>query len=146
MKFIPFLAAGLIATTAFAHTDEYLDTQPTPHGGQMRMAGPLHYELVVARDGKATRDNPVVVHVTDHAGNKVPTAGASGTAMILAGKERVTVKLLPDGENRLKGSGNYASTPDMKVVVSVTLPGKPPEQARFTPLVKAAAGNMHAGH
>jgi hypothetical protein len=146
MKFIPFLAAGLIAATAFAHTDEYLDTQPTPNGGQMRMAGAWHYELVVARDSQAQQDRPVIVHVTDHAGAKVSTVGASGTATILSGKIRTTVTLSPDGDNRLRGAGKYASTPDMKVVVSVALPGKPAEQARFTPLAKAAASNMHAGH
>lgn len=144
MKLIPVLAAGLVAATAFAHTDAYLDTQPTPNGGQMRMAGAWHYELVVARDADATRDSPVIVYVTDHAGARAPTAGASGTATILAGKLRTTVKLTPDGDNRLKGGGKYVSAPDMKVVVSVALPGKPAEQARFTPLAAPPAeANMH---
>jgi hypothetical protein len=37
----------------------------------------------------------------------------------------------------LKGVANYASTPDTKVVLSITLPGKAPEQARFTPFAKS---------
>lgn len=134
--------AGLFAlasASAMAHTDEYLDTQQAPNGGQLRMAGAYHFELVVARDGKEAKDNPVVVHVTDHAGAKVPTAGAKGTATILSGKAKATVNLIPDGDNRLKGSGAYASTPDMKAIVSVTLPNKPPEQARFTPLARPQA-------
>lgn len=135
-------AAGLFAVStgaALAHSDEYLDTQQTPNGGQLRMAGIYHFELVVAKDSKEAKDNPVVVYVTDHAGTKVPTAGAKGTVTILSGKAKATVNLAPDGDNRLKGSGTYASTPDMKAVVSVTLSGKAAEQARFTPLVKAAA-------
>jgi len=32
---------------------------------------------------------------------------------------------------------------DMKVVVSVTIPGKAPEQAHFTPQQKAAAVHQH---
>jgi len=133
---------------AFAHSDEYLDTQKSPNGGQQRMAGIYHFELVVAKDSKEAKDNPVVVYVTDHANAKIPTVGAGGTATILAGKQKASVKLAPDGDNRLKGVGKYASTPDMKVVVSITLAGKPAEQARFTPLAAppAAANDGHTDH
>lgn len=135
-------------STAFAHSDEYLDTQKTPNGGQQRMAGIYHFELVVAKDSKEAKDNPVVVYVTDHANAKISTVGAGGTATILAGKQKASVKLVPDGDNRLKGVGKYASTVDMKVVVSITLAGKPAEQARFTPLAAplAAANDGHTDH
>lgn len=153
MKLHPLLLAlGVLASPALAHTDDYLDTIKTPNGGQMRMAGPVHMELVVVKDSKAAKDNPVVVYVTDHADAKVPTAGASGTATLLVGKEKITVPLTPDGDNRLKGSGKYASSPDMKAVVSVTLAGKTPESARFTPLsarpaaAPAPKADPHAGH
>lgn len=128
------LAATFTGPAALAHTDEYLDMQKTPNGGQLRMAGPYHYELVVAMDNREASEKPVVVHVTDHAGARVATAGAAGTAIILTGKARITVHLKPEGDNRMKGIGKYASLPDMKVVVSISLPGKPAEQARFTPL------------
>lgn len=134
-------AASLLlfaGSSAFAHSDEYLDTQKTPNGGQQRMAGIYHFELVVAKDSKEARDNPVIVYVTDHANAKIPTVGAGGTATILANKQKASVTLVPDGGNRLKGVGKYASTPDMKVVVSVTVAGKAPEQARFTPLAPMA--------
>lgn len=144
-------AAGLFALAsinAMAHTDEYLDTQQAPNGGQLRMAGVYHFELVVTKDSKEAKNNPVIVYVTDHAGTKVPTAGAKGTVTILAGKAKATVNLAPDGDNRLKGTGTYASTSDMKAVVSVTLAGKSAEQARFTPLTmpKAMAQDGHADH
>jgi len=153
MTFRKTLIAAVTATGLFAlatggtlaHTDEYLDTQQAPNGGQLRMAGVYHLELVVAKDSKEAKDNPVVVYVTDHAGAKVPTAGATGTVTLLAGKAKATVNLAPDGDNRLKGRGSYASTPDMKAVVSVTLSGKVAEQARFTPLAKAAA-MVQEGH
>ena len=141
-------AFALASPTLLAHTDEALDTQKAPNGGQLRMAGVYHYELVVAKDSKEAKDNAVVVYVTDHAGTKVPTAGAKGTVTILSGKAKVTVSLIPDGDNRLKGSGAYASAPDMKAIVSVTLPNKSPEQARFTPLDKPMLSTQdgHAGH
>jgi hypothetical protein len=150
MKIRSLFASALCAAsfTAAAHSDDYLDTLTTPNGGQMRMAGAYHFELVVAKDSKDARENPVVVYVTDHADAAVPTVGASGTATLLVGKMKATVTLVPDGANRMKGTAKYASLSDMKAVVSVTLPGKAPEQARFTPLAKpkAAAKDGHTDH
>jgi len=137
------LGLTFAAGAAFAHDDAYLDTQQAPNGGQLRMAGPYHYELVVAKDSRDIKANPVLVFVTDHAGQKVPTAGAAGTATILAGKQKATVALKPDGDNRMKGFGQYAPAADMKVVVSIALAGKPPEQARFTPAVAVAHDSGH---
>ena len=148
MKRIASIAvlAGLTfaAGAALAHDDAYLDTQKAPNGGQLRMAGPYHYELVLVKDAKEAQENPVVVSVSDHAGQKIPTAGAAGTATILAGKLKAAATLKPDGDNRMKGVAKYASTPDTKVVVSITLAGKQPEQARFTPL--AVAKDTHTDH
>lgn len=135
MKYLklPLLAAALIFSQgAFAHTDEYLDTVAAPHGGQLRMAGMYHYELVV-------KANEVTVYLTDHAGANVAAKGASGTATVLSGKDKASVKLQPAGDNMLKGAGKFSLAPDMKVVVSITLPGQAAEQARFTPLKKAKA-------
>ena len=141
-------ALMLASSSVFAHSDEYLDTQKTPNGGQQRMAGIYHLELVVSRDSKEAKDNPVVVYVTDHANAKISTVGAGGTATILAGKQKASVTLVPDGDNRLKGVGKYASTSDMKVVVAITLAGKTAEQARFTPLAAplAVAKDGHTDH
>ena len=138
------ILAGIMlsAAPAFAHDDAYLDTQKAPNGGQLRMAGPSHYELAITKDSKDVKENPVVVYVTDHAGTKIATAGATGTATILAGKLKATATLKPDGDNRMKGFAKYASTPGMKAVVSITLPGKQPEQARFTPLTVAQDEHM----
>ncbi|MES2091726.1 MAG: hypothetical protein V4532_17380, partial [Pseudomonadota bacterium] len=56
------LALGLaLAPMAQAHDDAYLDTLTAPHGGQLRMAGSSHYELVVVKDSKAAKDNAIVV-------------------------------------------------------------------------------------
>lgn len=129
-----------------AHSDEHLATQKAPNGGQQRLAGAYHFELVVARDSKEVKDNSLVVHVTDHAGARVSTAGASGTATILSGKTKVTTALVPDGDNRMKGIARYAATPDMKVVLTVTLPGKGAEQARFTPLAAPKDGHTDHAH
>ena len=104
-----------------------------PHGGQVRDAGKYHLELVV-------RDTALAVYVTGNKDAKIATKGAAGSATVLAGKGTSNVTLEPSGENALAGNGSFQPAPDMKVVVSVTLPGQPPVQARFTPLEKAKAG------
>ncbi len=138
------LTMALSAAPAFAHDDAHFDKVKSPNGGQLRQAGPYHYELVTARDGTDAKESPVVVYVSDDGGKKVSTAGASGTATILSGKAKATTALVPDGDNRMKGIAKYAPTPGMKVVVSIALSGKQPEQARFTPL--AMAKDAHTDH
>jgi tryptophan synthase beta subunit len=98
-----------------------------PNGGQVRDTGKYHLELVV-------KDTALTVYVTGNKDAKVATKGATGSATVLAGKSTSNVKLEPSGENALAGSGSFQAAPDMKVVVSVTLPGQSPLQARFTPL------------
>ena len=36
----------MFSSLAWSHTDEYFDTVDAPHGGQMRMAGPYHMEII----------------------------------------------------------------------------------------------------
>lgn len=128
-----FAAALLAAQPTAAHDDRTLDATRAPHGGQLRMAGPHHFELVIDGGATVASESAVVVYLYDHAEAKVQSAGATGSATILSGKGKTVVTLVPDGENRMKGAGRYASTPDMKVAVTITLPGQPSAQARFTP-------------
>jgi len=104
-----------------------------PNGGQIKDAGKYHLELAV-------NQTALTVYVTDGKGQKIMTKGASGSANVLANKSAANIKLEPTGENALAGSGSFESTPDMKVVVSLTLPGQNPVQARFTPLERAKMG------
>lgn len=141
------LALGLlISPAAHAHDDAYLDTLTAPHGGQLRMAGAQHFELVLVKDGNETKTSPVVVYVTDHAGTPIKTAGANGNVTILTGKRKISVALQPDGENSLKGSATYASQPDLKAVVNITLAGQSPQQARFTPLAPRPSNHSEHNH
>lgn len=128
------LAAGVFASTPLLAHDH---GQQAPNGGQLRQAGPYDYELVVEKVGQDLKEYPVIVYLTIHDGGKVPTAGATGSATILAGKLKTTSVLKPDGDNRMKGLATYSAAPGMKVIVSITLNGKAAEQARFTPLAKS---------
>ncbi|HPW27883.1 MAG TPA: hypothetical protein PLL01_00690 [Rhodoferax sp.] len=132
---------GIGTTSAFAHEGEDHNTLKAAHGGQLGVAGALSYELVVAKNAKEGQDSTVLVYVTDHAGKPFATSGATGSATLLAGKSKSTVALQPDGDNRMKGVGRYTSTPDLKVVISITLTGKQPEQTRFAPLALKKDGH-----
>lgn len=126
------ISSMALTQMANAHTDEYLDTVVAPHGGQLRMAGPYHYELVL-------KTNELTLYLTDHAGTKIASTGASGTAVILSSKGKASIRLSPAGDNMIRGSGQFEAVPDMKVAVSIALPGQGAQQARFTPLQKISA-------
>ena len=119
----------VFASILFAHSVSASADGPAigPNGGQVKDAGKYHLELVV-------KDSALTVYVAGNKDAKVATKGATGTATVLAGKSTSNVKLEASGENALAGSGSFQPAPDMKVVVSVTLPGQSPIQARFTPL------------
>jgi hypothetical protein len=130
------LAAPLIIfQPVWAHTDESLDAMPSPHGGQVRAAGPYHLELV-AKDGE------LVLHVTDHAGQEIKTDGGEGKASIQQDKagSKITVKLEPSQNNMLKGRCDSQINPETVIVVFVKLPERDAYAARFTPLKPKSVG------
>lgn len=129
---------ALASMSVHAHGDAAMAAMKAPHGGQLKMAGPYHLELV-AQPGELR------VYVTDHGDKKQATSGGKGSATVLTGKKKTVVKLAPGGDNLFKGSADFALAPDTKVVVSVTLAGQAPQQARFTP-GKAEKTDDHAGH
>ena len=55
-------AAALFAAPAFAHDDATLDAMAAPHGGQLRMSGAYHLELVLAKDARQVPDTPCPWH------------------------------------------------------------------------------------
>lgn len=159
--FAAALATALICALgtpiASAHDDAYLDTVKTPHGGQLRMAGPLHLELVLDKNGSELKERTVSVYIADHADQPISAKGAKGSITLLAGKVKVSGDLKVDGDNRLTGKLKYAAVPGIKAVVTVTMPGQSPQQARFTPMTSttkpehahddhAHDGHEHDGH
>ena len=146
------LATVLISATlavslpVAAHTEQHFDTSNTPHGGQMRMAGPYHLELVA-------KEKEIVLYVTDHGDNNVPTEGGVGKASIQVGKakSKTSIKLEPAGDNILKGTGDFSVTPETVIIVFLKLPEHEAQSARFTPLkpkakpTKSPAGKTPAG-
>jgi hypothetical protein len=122
-----------ISMFAGAHDEAYFDSKESAHGGQTRMAGPYHLELVA-------KDKEIVLYVMDHADRAMSTEGGGGKAnvQIGKGKDKTSIKLEPAGENMLKGKGDFSVTPQTVVTVFLDLPGQEVTTVRFIPL-KATA-------
>ena len=127
------IAAAIAATLMlcqplWAHTDASLDAMPSPHGGQVRAAGPYHFELL-AKDGE------LLLYVTDHAWQEIKTDGGEGKAKIQQGKtgSKVTVTLEPSQQNMFTGGGEFQVTQDTVIVVFIKLPEQDAYGAKFTP-------------
>lgn len=134
MKRFAFTLAAILGavTPALAHDDATLDAMQAPHGGQLRMAGAYHIELVLARDARAGKPTPVKVYLTDHGGGKVAPAGVSGSVVLLAPAGKVTVPLAVAGD-RLEGTAAYTADPATKALVSLRFADGKSETARFEP-------------
>ena len=125
-------AAALLAIPVFAHDDATLDAMTAPHGGQLRMSGAYHLELVLAKDARADAPAPVRVYLSDHGGKPLPVAGASGSAVLLSPAGKHSVVLAAAGD-RLEGKAPYAADPGVKVVVTLKFADGQSETARFEP-------------
>ena len=128
----------MMCQPVWAHTDASLDAMPSPHGGQVRAAGPYHLELIA-------EDGALVLHVTDHAWQEIHTDGGEGKATIQQGKSgsKITVKLEPSQQNKLMGNAEFHVTPETVIVVFVKLPEQDAYGARFTPLKPKSVGKTN---
>ncbi len=127
------LSALALPGAALAHSNEYLATIKGDHGGMLRMADMYHFELMV-KDGEAR------VWVTDHGDTAQSTREAEGSLRFVSGTRSMTVKLKPDGANELVGKDARIRAMDgSKVILTVTMKGQQPVQARY------ALGDMKAG-
>ncbi len=141
------LMSGLLATAQVqAHTEEYFDSIEGPNGGQLRMAGAYHFELVLVKDSADAKTNPVKVYVSDHGDKPQDVSGASATVLMVYGKQKVKLELKPAGGNLLQGETVYASDEALKAVVSVQMKDQGAVQAQFEPLKAKPAKAEDDGH
>jgi hypothetical protein len=115
MRFIVLLAAGLmLASPALAE-----DYEKGPNGGLMLDVAGIDAELL-------TSGTKVTINVFD--ANKptpVPTKGFAAAVLIVTGKARETVTLVPSGDNALTGDAKAEVAPDATVTLTIrTAEGK----------------------
>ncbi|WP_404302398.1 hypothetical protein [Alicycliphilus denitrificans] len=112
-------AASLLAAPAvFAHGDG-----KPQHGGIVRTASDLSFELVAAADG-------ATLYVIDH-GKDYDTAGVSGKLTVLNGADKSEADLKPAGGNKLEAKGVKLGS-GAKVVAALQTAGKKTVTVRFT--------------
>jgi hypothetical protein len=128
LGYFALCATLLGAVPVGAHSAKHSDPVKALHGGQSLSAGPYHLELV-AKDGE------LLLYVTDHSDQAIPTEGARAKATIQHGFEKanIQVELEPSGDNQLKGTGAFTINPDTGIIVFLKLPEQEAYAARFTP-------------
>lgn len=85
-------ASVLSLNAALAHTGD-----KPKHGGIVRAASELSFEMVPAADG-------ATIYVEDH-GKSLPTQGMSGKLTVLNGAQKSEADLKPAGDNKLVVQG-----------------------------------------
>jgi hypothetical protein len=135
MKLKTLLFAVIAMLSLNVNAAEKHDDAHAKHGGVAVEAGTYHVELVA-------KDKSLTFYVNGHDDKPLDAKGIKATANVFSGKEKANVALIPSGGNSMKGDTPFAIGADAKIVVSFTVPGKKPEQARFSLGTK----QDHKGH
>jgi hypothetical protein len=118
-----YLAMAALALAVAAPTATLAHESPAKHGGIVRTAGDLSFELV-NKDGKA------VIYVDDH-GRDLSVAGMSGKLTVLNGARKTEVPLEAGAGNMLVANGDAKLARGAKVVAVITFPDKSTKSVRF---------------
>lgn len=135
-RIIFFVFTVLSAITAHAHTDEMLDQLKSPHGGQTRMAGAYHLEIVVS-------NNSIDLYVTDHAGNVKDVSAAKASATVLDAKAIKKLDFAFVAGNQLRTIQTLSRHENLQLVVQFQAAGESLLQAKFTPFKKVTTPHEH---
>lgn len=134
------LAIGFVLAintpTVSAHPDAALAKLTAAHGGQLRVAGPYHLELVLS-------DKASKVYVTDHAGTPQDMKMASVSATVLADGKITKLKLTFTGSNEFRSEQVLKPNPTTQVVVIVQPANQAAQQAKFAPFQAAPEHSHH---
>jgi hypothetical protein len=118
-----FIAALIAcAPAAYAHEDH---AHAAKHGGKIVESGHHRLEILV-------RDGALEVYVDGDGGHAEDVQNSKATAAILTHGKKQDVVLTPDQGNFLKGTGSFKIAKGTTIVVTLTMPGHEPEQARVT--------------
>lgn len=97
---------------------------PAKHGGIVKSAGDMSFELV-NKDGIST------IYVDDH-GKEIAMAGGSGTLTVLKGATKTEVPLTAGAGNTLVAKTGDKVGPGAKVVAAIVFPDKSAMSVRFS--------------
>ncbi|MFN4329530.1 MAG: hypothetical protein ACK4FF_11700 [Limnobacter sp.] len=115
------LVLGLVTSPALVHAHGLAEPK---YGGIVQEVKEVQYEL--------THKNGIVtIYVSDHDGKKTPTAGMSGTLIVMNNAEKVEIPLQPGKDNDLIAQGPATVKSGSKIGAILKGP-KGNAQVRFT--------------
>lgn len=125
-RLLTMLAVVAMSTSLSVAEDghDHAHDHDAKHNGIVVHSGHHHLELVAA-------GGTIELYINNEDGKEEDVSGAKATATVLTGGKTETVTLAPGGSNILKRSGGFTAGKGTTVVVSLTMPGHEPEQARF---------------
>lgn len=113
-------SAGSVAAAGSADSHKH----PGMHGGVMADTSGHHLVELV------TEGQSMTLYILHDDGELENVAGAKATATILSGGKTEKITLTPDGDV-LKGQSTATVSKGDTVVITLTMPGHKPEQARL---------------
>lgn len=96
-----------------------------PNGGIVEDVAGVHAELVAA-------GTTVTFNILDENNKSVSAKGMTGSALIVSGADRETIKLDAAGDSALKGEIKKALAPKSNVTLMLKTPAGKSGQAKFT--------------
>jgi len=118
------LMALIAFSLAIAGGQVLAHESPAKHGGIVKSAGDMSFELV-------NKDGLTTIHVDDH-GKAIPMAGGSGTLTVLKGAEKSEIPLTAGAGNTLVAKTGDKVGPGAKVVAAIVFPDKSAMSVRFS--------------
>jgi hypothetical protein len=124
MKFV--IAAVLsLALAGAAYAQHKHGSTKGPNGGIVEDVAGVHAELVTA-------GTTVTFNILDENNKSVSAKGMTGSALIVSGADRETIKLDAAGDSALKGEVKKALAPKSSVTLLLKTPAGKSGQAKYT--------------
>lgn len=124
MKRVLNLTAAVFLTLTMSALAAEDHVHKGKRGGLFAESGHHHLELI-AKDGS------LELYVEGEDGKPEDIVEAKATATVLSDGKKEEIKLSVDAGNFLKGSGTFKAAKGTTIIVTLTMPGHKPEQARF---------------
>lgn len=124
MKFV--IAAVLsLALAGAAYAQHKHGSTKGPNGGIVEDVAGVHAELVAA-------GTTVTFNILDENNKSVSAKGMTGSALVVSGADRETIKLDTAGDSALKGEVKKALAPKSSVTLMLKTPAGKSGQAKYT--------------
>ncbi|MBF0125462.1 MAG: hypothetical protein HQL60_09005 [Magnetococcales bacterium] len=103
------------------------------HGGQLQKGGKHYYEMTLREADPVLHSQEVTLYVYDAQGRPLMTHNSTVRAVVVSGREKVSLDLPPVGDNRLAGSALFTPQSGTQMLVTASWSDDQfPEQVKFS--------------